>query len=504
MVSGESYTITNEVLLTQDVDTPSYKVEYTVISPPSTGEILKINPDNSLIDISKFHNIFTQHDINQRKIVYVNQQKDLNNASRTVHFKFKVSDGQYEAAQGNFTINIMPVKVQCKNSRPTFLLQDSSRATLNLGSLWVDTNVKKSRLHFTVVEAPKHGAIREVTESNVREISEFGFTKLESGKLEYIANGAVTEDAFKSLVTVLNSKASCAIKTEIKLKPLVTLSPMVVERNEFIDKLPLTATLDPESPYKFRQLMTVAFHISQQPRFGEFISILRRNDSDLPYEPTTAFSLKDIDDGFIYYRPNFNKRLTTDAFHDDFAYKVTTNSSTASAASYVKYMKTTQDDATEPAADEQRLQIVTFTLLGIGFIIATVAIFYTLRCCVTLKAFTEQKNNEKPPPLPIPPGFTLNNGRLYSQSNQSLSNTATPTLLSNLPNFKIIAMHETDSTTCRDSELDFVNFDDDDMVERDEVGPDKDLMDDSPSQTPIFGNDLASHNPLLRRNQYWV
>lgn len=515
MVSGESFIITNKILLTQDVDTPSSKIEYTVVAPPPVGEILKIHPDNSLIDISKFHNTFTQHDINQRKILYVNNQKDSNNASRTIQFRFKVWDSQYEPMHGNFTINIVPVKVSCKNSRPTYILQDNSRTALDLLSLWVDTNVKKTRLHYSIVEQPKFGTIKEVTDSNTREISDFTYNKLESKTLEYIVNGAVTEDSFKSQVTVTNSKASCTIKADIKLKPIIIINSLILQTNEFIDKIPISFTLDPESPFKLRQLQSVLFTISKPPVQGEFITILRKNDSDLAYEPINSFTVKDIDEGFIYYRPFMENKKISETFNDEFTYKVATNSSTAIATSYVKYQKMSPDELDEPKEPENNAQIVTFTLFGIGFIFATIILFYTLRCCIGLKAFTEQKGinaaGEKPPQLPLPPGFTLNNGRLYSHSNQSLSNTGagTPTLLSNLPNFKIIAMHETDSTTCRDSELDFVNFDDEEMVDHRDDGAEKELIEESPSQTPqYYGNDLdgykASHNPLLRRNQYWV
>ncbi|MEM6811121.1 MAG: cadherin-like domain-containing protein [Pseudomonadota bacterium] len=97
---GFTETLTNAMLSSSDVDTPTTAITYNITTPPVNGQIeLTSGPGVAVTS-------FTQDDIDNNRVVYVH------NSSETItdSFDFEITDGNTVVASGvPFNINITPV-----------------------------------------------------------------------------------------------------------------------------------------------------------------------------------------------------------------------------------------------------------------------------------------------------------------------------------------------------------------------------------------------------------
>lgn len=494
VVNGENYTITNEVLLTQDTDTPSTKIEYEILSPPSFGSLVKAIDGDTVENLNKLGNKFTQNDISQGRILYIHR-----GPSKTTSFNFKVWDGKFEPIHAVFSIKVSPVQLSCDlASKTAEIVQGTSTVQLSFENLVADTNVNKFRLWYNIVEKPLHGVIL----GNNRSVAHFTYPELQQGQINYVLqNNSVSEDTFKSLISVKQSEVTCSVKTQIRIKPFININSISITSNE---RRRLSAILEKGSPL-FRGSMAASFTLKQQPLYGS-VTRVEKNDLDR-VQLVNKFTFKDLENGLIHYEPKESER-TAEELVDEIHYMVRVNGSLqiGHGTAYVYLLNQKVNVSVEADPIETAALIYNYAAIGLAILFLIVLVIVIIFVVRYLASDSERDKLEKdmPPPLPMPPDFVLNNSPLYvTYSNTGSLLDGSMPVISNLPNCKIIPM-ETDSTY-RESELeDFVNFEEEEEDE-DMVKEWDSFKGSSNEMNRNAGNQYSTvYNPLLRRNQYWV
>lgn len=495
MVNGENYTITNEVLLTQDTDTPSTKIEYEILNPPSFGSLVKVIDNENVENLNKLGNKFTQNDISQERILYIHR-----GPSKATSFNFKVWDGHFEPITAVFSIKVSPVQLSCElASKTAEVVQGTSTVLLSFENLVADTNVNKFRLWYNIVEKPVHGVIL----GSNRSVAHFTYAGLQQGQISYVLqNNSVSEDSFKSLISVKQSEVTCSVRTQIRIKPFININSISIMSSE---KRRLSATIDKASPF-FRTPMAASFMLIQSPLHGT-VTRVEKNDPDQA-QPISKFSFRELDNGLIHYEPSEAERPAEELV-DEIHYLVRVNGSLqiGHGTAYVYLLNQKLNTTTEVESFEINTALIyNYTVIALAVLFLIILVLVVIFVIRYLASDSERDKLEKdmPPPLPMPPDFVLNNSPLYvTYSNTGSMIDGSMPMISNLPNCKIIPM-ETDSTY-RESELeDFVNFEEEEEDE-DMVKEWDSFKGSSSEMNRNTGNQYSTvYNPLLRRNQYWV
>lgn len=496
VVNGENFTISNDVLLTQDTDTPSTKIEYEVLSPPSFGSLVKVIDTDTVENLNKLGNKFTQHDISQGRISYIHR-----GPSKATSFNFKVWDGKFDPIHAVVNIKVSPVHLSCDlTSKTAEILQGTSTVQLTFENLVADTNVNKFRLWYNVVEKPSHGLIME----NNHSVAHFTYYGLQQGQISYVLqNNTVSEDAFKSFISIKQSEVTCSVKTQIRIKPFININSISIASFE---RRRLSATIEKLSPF-FRNPTVASFTIKPTLKYGAVVRVEKNNLDN--FLPANMFTFKDLENGLIHYEPKEIER-NVEELVDEINYMVKVNGSlqVGHGTAYVYLLNQKINHTIEVESHEiNSAMVYNYTIIILAVLLFFILILVIVFVVRYLASDNEKNKLEKdmPPPLPMPPDFVLNNSPLYvtySNSGGSLLDGSVP-VISNLPNCKIIPM-ETDSTY-RESELeDFVNFEEEE--EEDDMVKEWDSFKGSASEMNRNTNNQYStvYNPLLRRNQYWV
>lgn len=190
VVEGENRTITSEVLLTEDQDTAAHEIVYDIISGPTRGALVKLNPDGVAQDIVSIDSKFTQADINAQLIQYMHF-----GYPQSTTFYFKVSDGQFKPAYEVFNLRILPVTMGTGKEREIVAMQQGSNlAPIEAKHLPVETNAHCSRLVYNVTDQPKYGYIMVGDRSTDR----FGQLQLDEHLVSYMQTDMTqSSDAFR-------------------------------------------------------------------------------------------------------------------------------------------------------------------------------------------------------------------------------------------------------------------------------------------------------------------
>ncbi|XP_051898550.1 chondroitin sulfate proteoglycan 4 [Pristis pectinata] len=168
--------ISQDLLYTEDLDSPADQLLY-FIRPPSNGHVaLKSTPSDSILE-------FTQADINVGQITFVHH------GSASGGFHFRVSDGINQTPSQLFTVKARSLNIQIKTEEP-LVVYPGTRQPITTRHLTARTNddskANNRPIIYTIVTAPALGQLIAVHKENItRDVFSFTEGDLEATNIFY-------------------------------------------------------------------------------------------------------------------------------------------------------------------------------------------------------------------------------------------------------------------------------------------------------------------------------
>ncbi|ALC40229.1 kon [Drosophila busckii] len=544
VVEGENRTITRNVLLTEDKDTPPEEIIYDVMSGPTLGQLKKLNNDGQAEELAVYSNQFTQADINNDRIIYVHF-----GMPQSTTFCFTVTDGQFNPAYEIFTIKVAPIALLPADLQlPVSLQQGATSAAMKLEHIGLVTNVQLERLAYNITNSPLHGIILYKYQPTLR----FNQQQLETTQISYMQTDITrSNDTFQVSAYVPQTNYAAQVDVMVIVEPVIKINDIAMRDAESstsaaAGKMRLSNSLVNDNPLSLKlNKFNPKFVITRKPATGQLMKIIRSSSgygtADLPNERATdIFSYKELRSGAIYFVPNAAV-ADTEADNDSFEYQLLIKSvQPAQGIVNIEYRPQLVEMDTVPLGAAR---------IAINYLAVGCAIFILLICLLIvllllkLRKMRKRKadiSKDQPPALPCPPDLTSvspqhhhhhHHHHYASSEADSVPVTGNSTPLpgfSNIPHCKVIPVES--------YKHEFPDYDPDEDETDDQCDPQQMMLParynpyhvehDAWSSSCDMANDFAGYasvpqsisisgsvssppsapptNPLLRRNQYWV
>ncbi|XP_065355734.1 chondroitin sulfate proteoglycan 4 [Calliphora vicina] len=537
VVEGENRTITRNILLTEDKDTPAEEIVYDVMSGPTLGVLKKLSKDGEAEDLLAYSNQFTQADINNDRIVYVHF-----GTPQSTTFCFTVSDGKFNPAYEIFTIKVAPISLlPADQQMPVEVQQGSTTAVMKLQHIGLRTNVQPVRLAYNITNSPLYGIIVLKHQPTLR----FDQLLLQTGEINYMqTNLNRSNDTFQVSAYVPGTNYAATIDVLMQVEPVIKITDISMKGVGEGEKIRLMSLLVADNPLSLKlNKFNPKFLITKMPTTGQIRKIIRSTGlaaDSLNERPTNSFSYKELRSGVVYFIPYETVEGTLEDV-DRFDYQLHIKTvQPAQASVKIVYRQAVEDNGTVAKADtEFSLNYVAIICVLIILLMCILIIMLILKFRY-LKRHKANISKDQPPSLPCPPDLTsvspqhhLTHHRPHhyaSSEADSVPVTGNSTPLpgfSNIPHCKIIPVES--------YKHDYPDYDPDEdetddpcdvqqMMLPQRYNPYQ-LENDTWSSSCDMANDFGGYssvpqstaqaasatppsappsNPLLRRNQYWV
>lgn len=535
VVEGENRTITRNILLTEDKDTPPEEIIYDIMSGPTLGVLKKISKEGVAEELLAYSNQFTQADINNDRVVYVHFGTPQNTT-----FCFTVSDGKFNPAYEIFTIKIasislMPAAVQI----PVEVQQGSTTAVMKLEHIGVKTNAQTNRLSYNVTNSPLYGIIVLKHQPTLR----FTQNLLETGQINYMQTDLNrSNDTFQVSAYVPGTNYAATVDVLVQVEPVIKITDLPMMGVSQGEKIRLMSLLVADNPLSLKlNKFNPKFLITRLPATGQIRKIFRSTglSTDSHNEkPTTTFSYKELRSGVVYFIP-YESAENTAADSDSFDYQLHIKTVQPAQASVDIIYRTKVDDTATVATASPG-----FSLNYVAIICAVIILLMLILIIMLILKFRYLKKHkaniskDQPPALPCPPDLTSVSPQHHHSHHHHYANSEADSMpvtgnstplpgFSNIPHCKIIPVES--------YKHDFPDYDPDEDETDDQCDPQQmmlpqrynpyQLENDTWSSSCDMANDFGGYssvpqssnqaasatppsappsNPLLRRNQYWV
>jgi len=507
VVQGQSHVITDQDLLTEDMDTPPENITYEIVSGPSQGNIqLIIDSSNKSDSVSKIR--FTQADVNMGRVVYHHK-----GSLQPTSFYFRVWDGNFNPVYTVFNIHVLPLTLNVTSYAPLYLQQCSTVTVLTPAHITVNTNGQLHNVKYNVTRGPQFGAIY-LGDSPA---TYFTQEDLASNKVLYMQTDMMAPgDTFQLATWLIDTDQKPTVDINIVIKPLIVVgnfNPVVGLKNRLtthaIDASPL-AKITSSNPI---------YEIIKKPRLGKLKKIIRISGEkkNAKEGEIMRFTHEEIKSGVIYYV--IRKAVVPDEVQGmddvfsahvrgsiyqparlDFKFTVHPEGSNVSTTSFGAFPLPPRlpgpkkpngyDGGISVASPNIKKDYIVIVGVLAAVLILALVVIVTIRCR-TVKKQPKDKG-ELPLPLPRPPDDLMPSSPRIKRSH-GVNGSATGTL----PHCKVIPLGPADSLPGSDIDINI----------RYPYG-----MSDEPSEDwssyeaseATYSQRTGTHNPMLRRNQYWV
>ncbi|XP_028271091.1 extracellular matrix organizing protein FRAS1 isoform X8 [Parambassis ranga] len=300
--------LTTLQLSANDQDSEPGELIYRITKQTSLGHLEHATNPGSRIST------FTQADLVSRSVQYVHTSEDEKHADQ---FSFSVSDGTNEVAQ-TFYITIKPVDDSLPLLQvPGMRVQEGVRKTITEFELKAtDADTEAESIVFTVVQAPRHGAIERTSNGqHYRQTSSFTMDDVYQNRISYNHDGSnslkdrftftaadgtnllfMVEEDGKEIVTAAPQKF------KIDILPVDDGTPRIVTNLglQWLEYMDNKAT----NLITKKELLTVdpdtddgqlVYEVTAEPKHGFLESKLK------PGNTVTTFTQADINLGLIRY-----------------------------------------------------------------------------------------------------------------------------------------------------------------------------------------------------------
>ncbi|XP_066901747.1 chondroitin sulfate proteoglycan 4 isoform X2 [Halyomorpha halys] len=476
VVHGQEVVITKDLLYTDDLDTSAENIIYEIINGPNIGIIKLLNNTAAK---------FTQSDINHGRVYYRHF-----GLLEPVYFQFKVFDGQFEPVYGIFNISISEIKLNISVISNIELQQGYNKTYLTKDIFLIETNADQNNINFNISIVPLYGIISV----NENPSLSFTFQQLVSNEVAYLQLDMTSpNDTFKmTAFNVLNNEMVIILDVNVTVLPLVNLgqfSPI----SGFKSKIDLSV-LDASDLAKSTSSNPV-YKILKRPKHGRLKKIIRVTGEHkiIREKDISRFTHKEVQSNVIYFAP----KKTIESIEDTFTF-IISSSSFQPAIGELKFRILGESPSTTFKPPKLRLPKVSVEqdgvqiaspnmsddyLLGLSMVTGTIALALLIvgfvSCGSKQTGYDNSLKSDLPDSLPRPPDELTSSPQVELRNAVNSSSTT-------LPQKKM----SNNSLTSSELELNLrYPYGDEDWNS--------------------FGNNDNStekkkHNPMLRKNQYWV
>lgn len=322
VVQGMNIDITSNDLKTEDLDTPSNRIIYSLTILPRNGVIgFKDNP-------RKLINRFTQKDIDDGKIQF---QHDGRSPSTTFHFR--VSDGHFPALSRSCYITVIPVSLELVNNHHIQLMQTHTTVDITRHNVNVKTNGLRSNIYFNVTSPPRYGALY----SGKSVVMSFKQTDIDDELIYYLQHDLssyvdyfIVDIVYPGVdpATVIHSRT-----INIGVEPLIVTHPFSVPIGE---KVAITTKYLDAGKLANLTGHIPQFKVIEKPKYGLLLGprrMRRSTDSHTEYTTISYFSHQDVLHGNVFYSISNNIPYQEDLW-DGFGYMLSSEGSQPAAGRF--------------------------------------------------------------------------------------------------------------------------------------------------------------------------
>eukprot|EP00057_Strongylocentrotus_purpuratus_P020371 XP_011674845.1 PREDICTED: extracellular matrix protein FRAS1-like [Strongylocentrotus purpuratus] len=215
-----------------DPDSNDRNIIYNITTPLGQGDGNIVNMDAPFLPIT----IFTQADINARRILYRPSVLEVGHLTRNVTFQFSVTDGLDASANTlgpfPFTISLLP-----RDNAPPIFRDANPFFQVNRGGIVsvreyladiADLDTVLSQLVYRVEQAPRHGTLFQsgFSSINMETGNTFTYDQLIQDTLHYIHDDSATDqDTFE--ITVTDGSHSATLTGTVIISFSDTTNPFV-------------------------------------------------------------------------------------------------------------------------------------------------------------------------------------------------------------------------------------------------------------------------------------
>lgn len=339
------------------------------------------------------------------------------------------------------------------------------------------------------------------------------------------------------IVFIPNTNHSTAISFDVQItvEPFIKINGISITSS---DKIRLTSTVAMDNPTQVKlNRYNPKIVITRKPDHGKIRKIIRTSgDSEhLNDKDINSFTYKELKSGIVYF---VARQLPSEvvSINDYFEYSLHIKSVQPGQGFVpIEIHKVLNNpnygvDSVGGTNDSNDVGVLTYDAFPFNYVVIVSMIVIMLvlglimviliRCRSGNSLHKNDNIKDYPPPLPRPPDFMAlnNNHRLYtsSEAGDSMPVTASSTplpVLSSIPHCKVIPIDLDDSES---DGMNDMNMDGSGQMPRYPYGDDNDEWSSSCDVGPeinyssiaqpqqLHQNQQRMHNPLLRRNQYWV
>ncbi|KAH9492953.1 hypothetical protein Btru_023914 [Bulinus truncatus] len=291
---GSDAAIMSHILTTVDLDSGPESIEYTIVTQPSNGRLVKL-PDTKTRIIS-----FTQKDINDEKILF--KHDGTRKSSDSLYFK--VWDGLFEPHFANMNIDVQVLTINVDKDSHVPLVQGSKTVIVTRDHLKVTTDGDYNALTYKLVQLPQFGRLMKLNSP----ASEFSQNDLDKSFITYTQNRESPGDDYFTCSIRLNNMDCSHDETgfDVVMKPLIKQSPLLTTAGSYVA---ITRSSLDASELAHLTNDNPRFDVSTYPLYGKIMRRHRlRREANLEnhFQTVTSFTFEDILYTKIYYLADKN------------------------------------------------------------------------------------------------------------------------------------------------------------------------------------------------------
>ncbi|KAL2093927.1 hypothetical protein ACEWY4_011239 [Coilia grayii] len=317
VVAGEEAEITSRELSTQDADTPSDELIYSIEVLTNGMVALKVSPDEGLDN-------FTQAQVDNAEIIFIHQ------GSQSGGFRFTVTDGEHTSPLYQFVVTARQPTIAVETGEELMVFPGTKQA-ISRGMLKAVSDENGNEIRYSLQKPPRRGRLIKQTQKNrFEEIMTFSQAELDAGSIYY--EHQMPEEPFWALSDSLQLQSSSPSAPTVLLPITVSFSAtdnnvssqlwknkgldVVQGQSKVIDKSRLDASnLLTSLPESERTTQDVLYKVKEFPGHGRLMLSGVDLSRDAPY-----FLQEDVDGGELEYQHD-----DTGASSDTFSFRAWLN-----------------------------------------------------------------------------------------------------------------------------------------------------------------------------------
>ena len=222
---GGNATLTIDFLKASDSDQSDNQIVFTIVRPPSSGQLLRVTSTGLLQPITSF----TQSDINSSVIVYQHQGESTSRDG----WIFSVTDGHNVVRSQPMFVEVIPLHI-ILTTEPLIVDEGGNEHFTEQQLFITSVQLRERNVKFTLLTRPTHGVLEVVSQDGRDKTSdlegEFVFYShdLSSGLVLYEHDGEESSNDSFTVIASEGHRQSDIVRVVVSIRPVNDQRPVVV------------------------------------------------------------------------------------------------------------------------------------------------------------------------------------------------------------------------------------------------------------------------------------